>query len=109
MAGLPLARQLQHCEFSDRFRPQMCLGIPGRIESITGADPLERTARVNFGGVLREVSLVCVPEAKPGDYVIVHAGMAISVLDETEAHTVLGVLSAMSGDAPDAPAASNGL
>lgn len=74
----------------------MCLGIPGRIESITGADPLERTARVSFGGVFREVSLVCVPEAKPGDYVIVHAGMAISVLDEAEAQTVLGVLSAMS-------------
>ncbi len=71
----------------------MCLGIPGKIESIVGTDPLEKVGRVNFGGVFREVSLACVPEAKVGDYVIVHAGMAISVLDEKEAQATLEVLS----------------
>ena len=62
----------------------MCLAIPGRILSVEGEE-LERRAQVTFGGVLREVSLVYVPEATVGDYVVVHAGFAISLLDETEA------------------------
>lgn len=62
----------------------MCLAIPGRILSVEGED-LERRARVVFGGVLREVSLVYVPEATVDDYVVVHAGFAISLLDVAEA------------------------
>jgi hydrogenase expression/formation protein HypC len=62
----------------------MCLAIPGKIVSIAGED-FARGARVNFGGILTEVSLAYVPEAEVGDYVIVHAGFAISVLDEAEA------------------------
>jgi len=62
----------------------MCLAIPGKILSIEGTD-LARAAQVDFGGVLREASLVYVPEAEVGDYVIVHAGFAISLLDEVEA------------------------
>jgi hydrogenase expression/formation protein HypC len=70
----------------------MCLAVPGRLLSIAGDDPLARTGKVSFGGILKEVSLACVPEAKVGDYVIVHAGLAISVLDEAEAARTLEYL-----------------
>lgn len=70
----------------------MCLAIPGRIDSIAGADPLSRTARVDFGGVSRAVNLAFTPEARPGDYVLVHVGFAISILDEGEAARVLAAL-----------------
>jgi hydrogenase expression/formation protein HypC len=63
----------------------MCLAVPGRIESIEGEDPLYRSGKVNFGGILKEVNLAYVPEAKPGDYVVVHVGFALSILDEEEA------------------------
>jgi hydrogenase expression/formation protein HypC len=67
----------------------MCLALPGKIESIDGEDSLERTAKVNFGGVKKEVYLAYVPEAEVGDYVIVHAGFAINRLDEEEARQTL--------------------
>lgn len=66
----------------------MCLAVPGKILSITGEDALTRTAKVSFGGVIKEVSLACVPEAKVGDYVIVHVGFALSIVDEHEAQRV---------------------
>lgn len=62
----------------------MCLAIPVRIEEITG-----QMARVELGGVSREVSLVLTPEAQPGDYVLIHTGYAISVIDEAEAQETL--------------------
>ena len=62
----------------------MCLAIPGKVESIGGVDPLTRMARINFGGVLKEASLAFVPEAKIGDYVIVHVGFALSTVDEAD-------------------------
>ncbi len=67
----------------------MCLAIPGKIVSVTGDDPLFRTGKVDFDGVAREVSLSCLPQAKAGDYVIVHVGVAISLLDEEEAKKTL--------------------
>jgi hydrogenase expression/formation protein HypC len=73
----------------------MCLAIPGKIESITGADPLSRMGRINFGGIVKEASLAYVPEAKVGDYVIVHAGFALSRVDEDEARKVFGYLKKM--------------
>jgi hydrogenase expression/formation protein HypC len=73
----------------------MCLAIPGKITSITGDDPLLRTGKIDFGGVLKEASLAYVPEAKPGDYVIVHVGFAISRLDEAEAKKVFEYLREM--------------
>jgi hydrogenase expression/formation protein HypC len=63
----------------------MCLAIPGKIVDITGENPLERQARVSFGGVIKKISLAYVPEAQAGDYVIVHAGFALEQLDEEEA------------------------
>jgi hydrogenase expression/formation protein HypC len=63
----------------------MCLAIPGRIESINRNDTLLRMGKVNFGGIVKQVSLAYVPEAEVGDYVIVHVGIALSRVDEEEA------------------------
>ena len=63
----------------------MCLAIPGKIINIEGEDPLSTSGKVEFGGIFKEVSLAYVPEAKIGDYVIVHTGFAISIVDEEEA------------------------
>ena len=70
----------------------MCLAIPGKIESISGDDPLTRMGKVNFGGIRKEACLAYVPEAKIGDYVIVHVGFALSRLDEDEAQKVFEYL-----------------
>src|SRR5437764_2517939 len=59
----------------------MCLAVPGKVLTITGADPLQRIGRVSFGGIVKDVNLACVPDAKVGDYVIVHVGLAISTVD----------------------------
>ncbi|MDD5140076.1 MAG: HypC/HybG/HupF family hydrogenase formation chaperone [Verrucomicrobiales bacterium] len=75
----------------------MCLAIPGKIESITGEDPLSRMGRINFGGILKEASLAYVPEATVGHYVIVHAGFALSRVDEDEAQKVFEYLKQMEG------------
>jgi hydrogenase expression/formation protein HypC len=73
----------------------MCLAIPGKVESITGDDPITRMGRINFGGVFKEASLAYVPEVKVGDYVIVHVGFALSKVDEDEAQKVFGYLKQM--------------
>ncbi|MGA2751706.1 MAG: HypC/HybG/HupF family hydrogenase formation chaperone [Verrucomicrobiota bacterium] len=73
----------------------MCLAIPGKIISVTGDDPLERAGKVDFGGVFKDVSLGFVPEAKVGDYVIVHVGFALSRVDEEEALKVFEYLKEM--------------
>jgi hydrogenase expression/formation protein HypC len=70
----------------------MCLAIPGKIIEINVDEPLMRTGRVSFGGVIKEVNLSYVPEANLDDYVIVHAGFAISTLDESEADQVFEYL-----------------
>ena len=61
----------------------MCLAVPGRVTAIQG-DGEFRSARIDFSGVAREVSLAFVPEVVVGDYVLVHVGMAISKLDAAE-------------------------
>jgi hydrogenase expression/formation protein HypC len=70
----------------------MCLAIPGRITEIQDNDPVTRMGRVDFGGVFKEVNLSFVPDARPGDYVIVHAGFALNTIDEAEAGKILEVL-----------------
>ncbi len=70
----------------------MCLGVPGKIISISGDDPLTRMGKVSFGGILKEVCLAYVPDAQVGDYVIVHVGFAISRLDEQQAQQVFEYL-----------------
>jgi hydrogenase expression/formation protein HypC len=69
----------------------MCLGVPCRILSIADRS-LMRTGRVDLGGVTREISLDLVPEAQAGDYVIVHAGFAISWLNEEAASDALSLM-----------------
>lgn len=73
----------------------MCLAVPGKIVSIQNADPILRTGKVSFAGIIKEVSLAYVPEANVDDYVIVHAGFAISKIDEEEANQVLQYLEQM--------------
>jgi len=71
----------------------MCLAVPGKIISINDQDdPLMRTGRVSFGGVIKEVSLAYVPEAKVDDYAIVHVGFALSILDPQAAEQTLSDL-----------------
>ncbi len=66
----------------------MCLAVPGQIVEITGNDALMRTARVRFGGIFKSVNLAYTPEARIDDYVLVHVGFAISVIDERKAKQV---------------------
>lgn len=72
----------------------MCLAVPGKILDITGEE-LTRRARVDFGGIRREVSLAALPEAKVGEHVLVHAGFALNIVDETEAQRMLDDLARM--------------
>jgi hydrogenase expression/formation protein HypC len=69
----------------------MCLAVPGKVVSIEGEGEL-RMARIDFGGVLREACLAYVPEAQIGDYVLVHVGFAIAVVDEAAAQETLDAL-----------------
>ena len=64
----------------------MCLAIPGKIVEFTNAlDDVFRIAKVDYGGIQKEVNMSMLPEAKIGDYVMVHVGVAISIVDEEEA------------------------
>lgn len=73
----------------------MCLAVPGRIISIEDGDPLLRSGRVDFGGVVKRVNFAYVPEARINDYVLVHVGFAISTVDEVEARQVFRYLQQM--------------
>ncbi|MCL4255638.1 MAG: HypC/HybG/HupF family hydrogenase formation chaperone [Anaerolineae bacterium] len=73
----------------------MCLAVPGKIISISGDDPLTRMGKVSFGGVIKEANLAYVPEAKIDDYVLVHVGFALNIVDEAEAHQVFDYLRQM--------------
>ena len=75
----------------------MCLAVPGKIQSITDDEPLTRRARVDFGGIVKEVNLAFVPEATIGDYVLVHVGFAISKVNEHEAARVFDFLRTVEG------------
>jgi len=71
----------------------MCLAIPGKIISIDNQiDDIFRIARVSFDGIIKEANLAMVPEAKIGDYVLVHVGSAISIVDEEEAKETMDIL-----------------
>jgi hydrogenase expression/formation protein HypC len=70
----------------------MCLAVPGEIVEILGDDDLTRMGRVSFGGVMKEVSLAYTPEAKLGDFVLVHVGFAIQTINEQEARRTLELI-----------------
>jgi hydrogenase expression/formation protein HypC len=73
----------------------MCLAVPGKLISMDDSPPLMRTGKVNFGGILKEVNLAFVPDVRVGDYVLVHVGFALSIVDEAEANQVFGYLQKM--------------
>ncbi len=70
----------------------MCLAVPGQVLTVSGDDPLMRVGRVDFGGLVKEINLAYAPEARVGDYVLVHVGFAISIIDEVEAQRVFAHL-----------------
>ena len=77
----------------------MCLAIPGKLESITSElDEVFRIGSVDFEGIKKEVNLALVPEAKIGDYVLVHVGAAIGIIDEEEAKKTMDALKWMGED-----------
>jgi len=85
----------------------MCLAVPGRVvEIMDEGDIAFRRAKVDFGGVRKEINLAYTPEAEVGKYVLVHVGFAISVIDEAEAQRVfqyleeLGALKEELGEIP---------
>ncbi|HEY1934089.1 MAG TPA: HypC/HybG/HupF family hydrogenase formation chaperone [Acetobacteraceae bacterium] len=84
----------------------MCLAIPGRIVTISGDAPMMRFAQVDFGGVGKQINLAYVPHARIGDYVLVHVGFALTVIDETEAELIFADLQEIAEltAAADAPA-----
>ena len=74
----------------------MCLAIPGKIISITNQlDETFRQGKVSFGGIMKEVNLCMVPEAQINDYVLVHVGVAIGIIDEEEASITFEYLKQM--------------
>ena len=79
----------------------MCLAIPGKVLETNGTEPLQLTGRVQFGGIIKEVNLAFTPEVEIGDYVLVHVGFAISVIDEREAQRVFEYLDQMGELSPD--------
>jgi len=72
----------------------MCLAIPGKVAGIAEKDGI-RTGRVLFGGIARQACLDFVPEAKEGDYVLVHVGFAITVIDKDEAERTYALLESL--------------
>jgi len=81
----------------------MCLAIPGKIIEILDAEPPFASAIAEFGGIRREVSVACVPDTLEGEYVMVHAGIAISRVDAAEAARVLQTLRELDLEGPDLP------
>jgi len=69
----------------------MCLGVPGKITEIYEQDGLQM-ARVDFGGVVRDTCMAYIPEAKVGDYCIVHVGFALNLVSEQEAKETMDLL-----------------
>jgi hydrogenase expression/formation protein HypC len=73
----------------------MCLGVPGKIIEVYDRGGLQM-GKVDFGGVIKETCLAYVPEAKVGDYCIIHVGFALSILDEEEARASIAILKEIS-------------
>lgn len=78
----------------------MCLAIPGRLVRWVNRDRLLAAGEVEFAGVVRRCHLACVPNAREGDFVVVHAGVAIAVIDPDEAARTLAELEHLASE-PD--------
>ncbi|MFO1019802.1 MAG: HypC/HybG/HupF family hydrogenase formation chaperone [Planctomycetales bacterium] len=73
----------------------MCLGIPGRVTLWIDRDPLTALAEIEFGGIRRNCQMACVTEADVGDYVLVHAGIGLAVIDAMAAEELLRTLNSL--------------
>lgn len=82
----------------------MCLGIPGKVVRWIERDPLFATADVEFGGIRRVCHMACALEAQEGDYVIVHAGVAITRIHAAEAERLLSELASLDSEVIDGEA-----
>ncbi len=72
----------------------MCHALPVKIVALTGPE----TAKVSLGGIVKEISIALIDDAKPGDYVVLHVGYALAKIDETEAERTLALLAAEGSD-----------
>ncbi len=86
----------------------MCLAIPGKIIETIDDDSIMRQGKIAFSGIVKQVSLMLVPEAQIGDYVLVHAGVAISTLNQEQAQSSLQAIEGMTRMAREHDAASRG-
>lgn len=82
------------------YQSVMCLAVPGKIIEATDLG-ITRIAKVEFGGVTRQVNLDFVPEAQPGDFVLVHVGFAISRIEEEEARRTYEALRELERELPE--------
>ncbi|WP_044250686.1 HypC/HybG/HupF family hydrogenase formation chaperone [Rhodopirellula sp. SWK7] len=81
----------------------MCLGVPGRVVRWINRESNFAKAEVQFSGVRREIHMACVTDANLGDYVIVHAGIAICLVDEVEAEQTLAELKSLGENSDETP------
>lgn len=70
----------------------MCLGVPGRVAHWISKDPLLALADIDFGGIRKRCHMACVLDAQEGDYVLVHAGIALTIIDQQAAQQTLADL-----------------
>ena len=70
----------------------MCLAVPGKVISIDQKDPELKMAKVDFAGIIKEISVQWLPEVKEGNYILAHVGMALNIIDEEDAHETLRLL-----------------
>jgi hydrogenase expression/formation protein HypC len=70
----------------------MCLAVPGKVISIDQSDPELKMAKVDFSGVIKDISVLWLPEVKVGDYILAHVGMALNTIDEEDAEETLRLL-----------------
>lgn len=73
----------------------MCLGVPGRVTHWIDRDPLTALAEIDFGGIRRNCQMACVTEAEVGEYVLVHAGIGLAIIDAAAAEDLLRTLNSM--------------
>lgn len=73
----------------------MCLAVPGRVVRWLDDDPILALAEVEFGGIMRHCHMACVPDARVGEYVIVHAGVAIAKINSAEAEKTLAEIASL--------------
>lgn len=73
----------------------MCLAVPGKIISIDESNPELRMAKVNFGGVNKDICIQWVPDVKVGEYILAHVGFALNKVDEKDAEETIRILKEM--------------